>query len=311
MFAKTCQQCHVLYGAGAKIGPELTGSNRADLEYLLSNIVDPSSVISKDYQQTVVLTIDGLVVSGIVKAEDEKSLTLQTPTEVVVVPKDEIEDRQLSDASLMPDDQLKQFTPLEIALLLAYLGGKEQSPLLARKDNQELFFNGQDLTGWTGDASLWSVENGEIVGRSPGLDHNEFLFSDLAAENFQLTFEVKLHKDNDQGNSGVQFRSEPLNSGEAKGYQADAGPGWWGKLYEESDRGLLWEPSGEQHVRKGDWNRYKIVARGSRIQTWINDQPCVDLDDPAGKRRSQSRCSSTPAQPLEVRFRNFKLEIVD
>ena len=41
VFAKTCQQCHTLYGVGANIGPDLTGSNRADVEYLLSNIVDP------------------------------------------------------------------------------------------------------------------------------------------------------------------------------------------------------------------------------------------------------------------------------
>nr|MBA3485009.1 DUF1080 domain-containing protein [Pirellulales bacterium] len=311
VFAKTCQQCHVLYGAGAKIGPDLTGSNRADLDYLLSNIVDPSSVITKDYQQTIVMTIDGLVVSGLLKAEDDKSLTLQTPTEVVVIPKDEIEDRQLSDASMMPDDQLKQFTPEQIASLFAYLGGKDQAPVLASKDNQELFFNGKDLTGWSGDEKLWSVEDGEIVGRSEGLAHNAFLFSDLTAENFTLTFEVKLHKDNDQGNSGVQVRSEPLESGEAKGYQADVGPGWWGKLYEESGRALLWDKPGDQHVKKGDWNEYKIVARGSHIQTWINGQPCVDLDDPDGARRGQFALQLHSGGPLEVRFRDLKLEVLE
>jgi putative heme-binding domain-containing protein len=175
VFAKTCQQCHTLYGAGAKIGPDLTGSNRADLDYLLTNMIDPSAVIPKDYLQTVVLTVDGLVVSGIAKAEDDKSLTIQTPTNVVVIPKDEIEDRQLSNVSMMPDDQLKQFTPLQIASLLAYLAAKEQSPILATKDNQELLFNGKDLTGWRGNEELWSVENGEIVGRAPkGLPRNEF-----------------------------------------------------------------------------------------------------------------------------------------
>ena len=311
VFAKTCQQCHTLYGAGAKIGPDLTGSNRADLEYLLSNIVDPSSVITKDYQQTVVMTIDGLVVSGLLKEEDDKSITLQTPTEVVVIPKDEIEDRQLSDASMMPDDQLKQFTSEQIASLFAYLGGKEQAPVLASKDNQELFFNGKDLTGWTGDGKLWSVEDSEIVGRSEGLAHNAFLFSDLAAENFALTFEVKLHKDNDQGNSGVQIRSEPLESGEAKGYQADIGPGWWGKLYEESGRALLWDKPGDQHVKKGDWNEYRIVARGSHIQTWINGEPCVDLDDPDGARRGQFALQLHSGGPLEVRVRKLKLEVLE
>ena len=66
VFAKTCQQCHTLYGVGANIGPDLTGSNRSDVDYLLSNIVDPSAVIAKEYQPTVIITTDGRVVTGIV-----------------------------------------------------------------------------------------------------------------------------------------------------------------------------------------------------------------------------------------------------
>jgi putative heme-binding domain-containing protein len=310
VYAKTCQQCHTLFGAGSKIGPDITGANRTDLEYLLSNIVDPSAVITKDYQQTVVLTVDGLTVSGLVKSEDDKSLTIQTTTDVVVIPKDEIEDRQLSDVSMMPDDQLKQFSPHHIASLLAYLASKEQTPLLATKENQELLFNGKDLTGWHGNEELWSVENGEIVGRAPnGLPRNEFLFSDMAAEDFTLTLEVKLI--DDKGNSGIQFRSEPYENGEARGYQADMGPGWWGKLYEESARGLLWDKSGEPFVKKGDWNEYKIVAHGGHIQTWLNGHLCVDLDDPQGKRRGQFAVQLHSGDPTEVRFRNLKLEVHD
>ena len=60
---------------------------------------------------------------------------------------------------------------------------------------------------------------------------------------FRLTLNVKLVEN--EGNSGIQFRSEPLPDGEVKGYQADVGPGWWGKLYEENGRGLLWKESGE------------------------------------------------------------------
>jgi len=266
-------------------------------------------VITKDYQQTVVLTTDGLVVSGLVKSENDKSLTIQTATEAVVIPKDEIEDRQLSDVSMMPDDQLKQFAPYEIVSLFAYLGAREQVPILARKDNQELLFNGKDLAGWSGDLKLWSVEDGEIVGRSPGLDHNEFLFSDLAADNFHLSLEVKLLKN--EGNSGVQFRSQRTEHGEAKGYQADIGVGWWGKLYEELGRALLWDKSGEEHVRLDQWNKYEIRARGSRIQTWLNGQPCVDLDDPEGQSRGIFALQLHSGGPMEVRFRKLKLEVLE
>jgi hypothetical protein len=159
----------------------------------------------------------------------------------------------------MPDDQLKQFTPQEIASLFAYLRGKAQVPMLATKDVAGLLFNGRDLTGWQGDSKLWSVENGEIVGRSPGLTHNTFLVSDMTAENFRLSLEVKLV--NNEGNSGVQFRTQPLNGfEEMKGYQADVGADWWGKLYEENGRALLWEKPGDSLVKKGEWNRYEIEA---------------------------------------------------
>src|SRR5262249_24539332 len=50
VFAKTCQQCHTLFDTGGKVGPDLTGSNRGDLDYLLQNIVDPNAVIPNDYK---------------------------------------------------------------------------------------------------------------------------------------------------------------------------------------------------------------------------------------------------------------------
>ena len=226
----------------------------------------------------------------------------------MIVPQDEIEERFSSDKSMMPDDQLKQFSEHEIQSLIAYLRGQQQVPVLATNDNAPLFFNGQDLTGWSGNMELWSVENGEIVGRSNGLRKNEFLVSDLAAADFKLELEVKLVKN--AGNSGIQFRSEAHN-GSVKGYQADVGVGWWGKLYEEHGRALLWKESGEQHVREGEWNRYTIVANGSHIQTFINDQLCVDLDDPEGARRGIFAFQLHSGGPTEVRFRNLKLEVLD
>jgi putative heme-binding domain-containing protein len=308
VFAKTCQQCHTLYGVGSNIGPDLTGSNRSDVEYLLSNMVDPGALISKDYQSTVIYTVDGRVITGIVSAHDDKSVTIRTATETVVLPKDEIDERELSETSMMPDDQLKQFSEEEVLSLFAYLRGKAQVPMRATKDNASLLFNGRDLAGWTWESKLWTVENGEIVGRSPGLPHNTFLLSDLSAENFRLSFEVKLTPN--EGNSGVQFRSEPMGGfHEVRGYQADIGAGWWGKLYEENGRALLWDKSGESHVKNGDWNRYEIEADGGHIRTWINGQLCVDLEDPEGKRAGVFALQLHAGPAMEVRFRDLQLEV--
>jgi putative membrane-bound dehydrogenase-like protein len=306
VFAKTCAQCHTLFGAGAKIGPELTGSNRANLEYLLSNILDPSAVMAKEYQPSVIATGDGRVVTGLITAQSDAALTVQTATEQVVVPRDEIEQMKLSDQSMMPEDLLKPLSDDQVRALVAYVSGPAQVPMLATPETAQKLFNGTDLTGWHGNMSLWSVENGELVGRTTGLKENEFLATDLAAGDFRLKVEVDLV--GNRGNSGIQFRSEQLPDGLVKGYQADVGIGWWGKLYEEHGRALLWKRSGESFVKPG-WNTYEIEAKGSKIRTWINGNLCVDLEDTGGARRGIFALQLHSGGPTEVRFRNFELTL--
>jgi putative membrane-bound dehydrogenase-like protein len=308
MFAKTCQKCHMLFGTGAKIGPDITGSQRTNLDYLLSNIIDPSAVMAREYSPHVVRTADGQVITGILKGELNGVFTFQTPDDLLELSKDDIEEMKLSEKSLMPDNQIQQFTEHELRSLIAYLSAGGQTPMLATKDNVASFFNGKDLNGWRGDEKLWSVENGEIVGKTEGLPHNTWLVSELSVGDFRLELDVKLV--DDQGNSGIQIRSQPLADGEVKGYQADIGPGWWGKLYEEHGRALLWDKSGEAHVKKGDWNHYEIVCVGSRTQTWINGQKCVDLDDPQGARRGIIALQLHSGGKTEVRFRNLKLTLL-
>ena len=307
VFAKTCLKCHTLYGVGNKIGPDLTGSNRANLDYLVSNIVDPSAVMAKEYRPTVLLLNDGRVVTGLVKAEDNKSVTIQTSDSQIIVPKNEIEERAESEKSMMPDDQLRQFSEHEVRSLIAYLQGKQQVPVLATAENIVTFFNGQDLTGWSGTDGLWSVENGEMVGRTEGLKRNEWIVSDLALQNFKLTVDVKLV--NNEGNSGIQFRSS-AHEGEVSGYQADIGAGWWGKLYEEHGRALLWDKSGEEHLKPGEWNTYEVIANGHHVQTFLNGKPCVDLEDPKGATRGIIAFQLHSGGKTEVRYKNMKVELL-
>jgi putative membrane-bound dehydrogenase-like protein len=126
VFNKVCVQCHTLFGVGGKVGPELTGSNRADLEYLLSNVLDPSALIGKDYLAHVVGTVDGRVLTGIVRAEDKDSLTLVTANETVVLPKSEVEERRPSDKSMMPEDLWTALPEHEVRSLVAYLASPAQ-----------------------------------------------------------------------------------------------------------------------------------------------------------------------------------------
>jgi hypothetical protein len=246
------------------------------------------------------------VITGIVKQQDDNSLTVQTANELVTVPRDEIDELQTSPQSMMPDDLLKQHSPAEVRSLIAYLASGEQVPMLATADDVKNLFNGRDLAGWTGNTQLWSVEDGQIVGRTSGLKDNEFLKSDLVLGDFRLRCQVQLVKN--QGNSGIQFRSEALPDGLVKGYQADIGIGWWGKLYEEHGRALLWDKSGEAYVKPG-WNTYEILAVGDHIETRINGQKCVDLDDPAGAKRGILALQLHSGGATEVRFKDFEVEL--
>jgi len=129
LFNKTCAACHTLFGSGKNIGPDITGSNRANLDYLLENLLDPSAVVGKDYQMTIFALEDGRVLNGIVRQEQAETITIQTPTDQIVVPKAEIEQRKLSPLSLMPEGQLKQLPESDVRDLVAYLAAPGQVPL--------------------------------------------------------------------------------------------------------------------------------------------------------------------------------------
>jgi putative heme-binding domain-containing protein len=137
LFAKTCASCHTLFDAGGKVGPELTGSQRTNLDYVLSNVVDPGAVVARDYQVAVFQTTDGRVVAGIIKREDDRSVAVQTANELVVIPKPEIEARRATTDSMMPEGLLKGLEKNDIRDLVGYLAGATQVPLATPSPNDK------------------------------------------------------------------------------------------------------------------------------------------------------------------------------
>jgi putative heme-binding domain-containing protein len=287
------------------VGPDLTGSYRANLDYLLSYILDPCAVIDKEYQPYVILTEDGRVITGLLKEESPTALVLQSSTELVTIPRDEIEEMRQSEKSMMPDNLLANLSESEVRALVSYLASSHQISLRVTEETASLLFNGTDLANWRCKEGLWNVEDGQLVGKSNGLSRNEFLISDLIADDFHLKLEVKLV--NNQGNSGIQFRSREIDNREVQGYQADIGQGWWGKLYEEHGRGLLWDKPGDDLIRPGQWTTYEIRAEGSKIQTWIDGKLAVDINDPDGDRQGVFALQLHSGGPMEIRFRKFEL----
>ncbi|MCR9118206.1 MAG: dehydrogenase, partial [bacterium] len=85
LFVKTCNNCHQLFGEGGKIGPEITGANRSNIDYLLENILDPNALVPKIYQLTLIETANGRILTGLVVEETEQVVTLQTTNEVILL----------------------------------------------------------------------------------------------------------------------------------------------------------------------------------------------------------------------------------
>ena len=131
LFVKTCANCHVLYGQGKTVGPDLTGSNRRNLDYILENIIDPSASVAADFRMTVAVLKSGRVVSGLIVEKTEKTLTFETQNERVVVERAEIEESKATAASLMPEGLLQNLSGEQIRDLAAYLMSAEQVPLAA------------------------------------------------------------------------------------------------------------------------------------------------------------------------------------
>lgn len=149
-------------------------------------------------------------------------------------------------------------------------------------------FDGKTLEGWhvrKGEEQWWTTRDGMIIGGSmkKKVPHNTFLATDKTYENFELEFDIKLEKGTGFMNSGLQMRSIRMpNKSEMKGYQVDAGIGWWGKIYDESRRNrVIAEPVNPEALSKvtkdWDWNHYRIVAEGPRIRSWINGVAALDF----------------------------------
>jgi hypothetical protein len=181
-------------------------------------------------------------------------------------------------------------------------------------------FDGKTLEGWVqrGGTADYVVEEGVIVGRTRLGTPNSFLCTSKEFSDFELELEFRV--DSERVNSGIQIRSESKSEykdGRVHGYQVEIDPSpraWTGGIYDESRRGWLVtlkdNPEAQGAFKLGAWNRFKIIAQGDKIKTWINDVPAADLlDNKTLKGFIALQVHSTnEAMPKEVRWRNIRIK---
>jgi Domain of Unknown Function (DUF1080) len=195
-------------------------------------------------------------------------------------------------------------------LLFSAAGASLRSEAQDSKGFRPLF-NGRDLTGWVtpGDKSLFTVENGEIVGRTgeEKLKKNEFLVTDKPYGDFVLKAKVKIRN----GNSGIQFRSKRADDGAVSGPQADVADDQWGLLYEERGRQILQRYPLEKAkalLKPDGWNEFVITAKGSHVTIDLNGTRIIDRDDPKFDKEGIIALQiHVWPQPMEVRFKDLEI----
>ena len=121
LYQKACASCHMLYGEGQKVGPDLTGSGRSNLDYLLENMVDPGAVVGADYRMSILALQDGRVLTGLVTSKNDKTLTLRGQNETYTLSVGDIVEIKPSTSSLMPEGLLQTLGPDQVRDLFAYL----------------------------------------------------------------------------------------------------------------------------------------------------------------------------------------------
>ncbi len=182
-------------------------------------------------------------------------------------------------------------------------------------------FNGEDLTGWNqkGGEAQYTIENGEIVGKTVLETPNSFLCTNENYTDFILEYEVN---GNPKLNSGVQFRSistPEYMDGRVHGYQCELDPSdraWSGGIYDEARRGwvypLSYNETAKTAYKVGEWNHFRIEAVGDTLRTFVNGIPVSNLVDELTTSgfiglQVHSVSNDPENEGLEVRWRNVRI----
>lgn len=126
IFQKTCAACHKMFNEGGIIGPDLTGSNRGDQDYILLNIIDPSFDVPSAYRMVTLKKKDGQVLTGNIIEEDQQKVVMNMVGTKMVVPKSDILKRDVSKISMMPEGLLDTLNDKDFLNLIKYLQTEKQ-----------------------------------------------------------------------------------------------------------------------------------------------------------------------------------------
>jgi len=303
LFAQTCAACHTLFGIGGKIGPELPGSFE-DLEYLLTNILDPNAIIGKDYQQTFVKTKDGQIVAGIIAEDTDRAISLKTlGGGIVTVQRADVASTEVSPLSMMPEGLLTPFSEDDVRDLFLYLRQRAQIPMLVTAANANDFFNGNDLHNWIPDGEAWRIENSELTGTGR-TDRPLVLTSEMIAGDYKLSAQVRIR--------GEKAAAELVLCGERDAASfhgltlSFGGSSAIALVDYRAAADALIKP-GSRALGDDAWHALEIVRKNGRMTVSVDGKTEFDIEDPRHRRRV-SPAFRLLGEGAELRVKALKIE---
>lgn len=198
-------------------------------------------------------------------------------------------------------------------------------------------FNGEDLSGWDGRPDAWWVEDGALTAECGGEDRpcadTHYIFWTVAEPgDFVMRFQYRL----EEGNSGVQFRSERRGDYDVWGYQADFDDTtqWNGCLFQHDRGGVVMrgfrtliheDGSRDEHqfadpdelqalIKPDDWNDYEITAVGPYIRLRINGElmcEVIDREEEMIREDGVIGLQVHVGEAMKVQFRDLEIKILD
>lgn len=212
-------------------------------------------------------------------------------------------------------------------------------------EGMKTIFNGENLTGWEGDARLWSVKDGVLRGETttdkPAKGNTFILWKEGTTKDFELRVSFRCNASN---NSGIQYRSQHFTADTAankwvvRGYQHEIRnetqlPNVAGFIYDEGGKrgriclvgeqatcgkdgkktvtaALIDQAGFEKLFRIDDWNDVVILAEGSQIRHYLNDRLILDFtdNDPQAFKEGILALQLHAGAPMWVEFKNIRIK---
>ncbi len=339
--ATQCATCHRAGGVGGSGGPELTAvSRRFSLEDLAASLVEPSRTVSDQYHNTDIHLQDGRLITGRIVSDSADAIEVRTSLlseNRDRISKSDIASTSISALSPMPGQLIDTLGEGELLDLLAFLraGGNAGDSAFTKVDDDGYLelFNGTSLGAFTFDPKFWSIDNGQLVGRTTAespAPFNTFCVWNGEARDFELEVELMVVGNN----SGVQYRSGVYDTLRMRGPQIDAHPStnYFAMCYEEGGRGILAERgtiltiasdgtrttaplagAEKAAVDPAQWHTYRVEAQGNTVKHFLDGVEVAEIIDSSTERARGGNLGIQihAGEPTEVRVRSARLKRLD